>query len=94
MGAERQTNIHTNTHIFQKTISVNQAQIYSQSLAICGHAPGLKKTVKCHTYKYTILTISFAFQQYKVPYKLAGLNIPQFYSTIITTGNNEIIGKL
>jgi len=41
-----------------------------------------------------IITISFAFQQYKVPYKFTSFNIPQFYSTIITAGNNEIICKL
>ena len=50
VGAERQRNIQTNiqtyihTHTLQKTISVNQARVYSQFSAGGGHEPGFKRS--------------------------------------------------
>ena len=45
MGVERQTNIHTNTHTFRKTISGNQM-----------HVPGLKigKKIIAHGWHYNV----------------------------------------
>ena len=42
MGVERQTNIHTYIHTFQKTISGNQERAHSWPMADFGRTPGLK----------------------------------------------------